>query len=69
MICCKSSRFHVFPMENDPFVFSRALCIRTRPDFRTATRITRCFLLSGAELTEGGSEGDEASSMTRQCVM
>lgn len=39
----KSSRFHVFPIEKVPFAFSLDLCMRTRPDFRTATMMIRSF--------------------------
>lgn len=65
----KSSSTHVFPTENVPLTFSRALCMRTRPDFRTPTTMTRGFLLSGRELPGGGADGYAASSSMRICVM
>src|SRR5690348_9730443 len=65
----RSSSIHVLPIEKDPFAFSRALCIRTRPDLRTATIINRGFLVSGLEFGGGGSEGYAASSIIRICVM
>ena len=65
----KSSRFHVFPIEKVPLAFSLALCMRTRPDFRTATIITRGFLFSGGDSRGGGFEGYAASSSIRICVM
>src|SRR6266516_8163277 len=65
----KSSKTQVLPIENDPFPFSRALCIRTRPDFRTATIIRRGFLFSGDDSGEGGVDGNAASSIIRMCVM
>ena len=65
----KSSRFHVLPMEKEPLLFSRALCIRTRPVLRTATTMTRGFLFSGGEEGGGGVDGCAASSTMRMCVM
>ena len=53
----RSSRFQVLPTEKDPFAFSRALCMRTRPVFRTATTIMRGFLLESGDCTGGGLEG------------
>ena len=68
-IIAKSSRFQVLPIEKVPFGFSLALCIRTRPDFFTATTMTRGFLFSGDESGGGGDDGDAASSVIRMCVM
>lgn len=39
----RSSRFHVLPIEKVPFAFSLDLCMRTRPDLRTATMMIRGF--------------------------
>ena len=52
-----SSKFHVLPMLKLPLLFSRALCIRTRPVLRTAMMIRRGFLLSGALSGGDGVEG------------
>lgn len=68
-ITVKSSRTQVFPIEKVPFAFSLALCMRTRPDFRTATMMTRGFLFSGGDSLGGGLEGYAASSFIRMCVM
>ena len=65
----KSSRTHVLPIEKVPLAFSLALCIRTRPDFRTAIIMTRAFFLSWGESRGGGVEGYAASSSIRICVM
>ena len=43
----RSSRFHVFPIEKVPLMFSLVLCTRTRPDFLTATMMTRGFSVWG----------------------
>jgi hypothetical protein len=67
-MACRSSRFHVFPIENEPFAFSRPLCMRTRPDLRTATMMTRAFLSPPTDPGPGGSF-DDASSVTLQWVM
>jgi len=56
-------------MENDPLTFSLALCMRTRPEFLTATMMTRGFFESGFELGGGGAEGYAASSAILMCVM
>lgn len=56
-------------MENVPFTFSLALCIRTRPDLRTAMMITRGFFAAGLEFGGGGEAGYAASSMILMCVM
>ena len=68
-ITSKSSNTHVFPIEKVPLAFSLALCIRTRPDLRTATMITRAFLLSGGDSRGGGLDGYAASSTIRMCVI
>lgn len=68
-IADRSSNIHVFPMENEPSLFSLALCTRTLPDFLTATIIARGFLLSGGEFGGGGEDGYAASSVMRTCVM
>ena len=65
----RSSSIHVFPMENVPLTFSLALCMRTRPDLRTATMMRRGFFASGLALGGGGNDGYAASSMIRICVM
>jgi hypothetical protein len=65
----RSSRFQVLPMEKEPLLFSRALCMRTRPVLRTATTTIRGFLLSEAEVGGGGVEGWAASSVMRIWVM
>jgi hypothetical protein len=52
-----SSKFHVLPMLKLPLLFSRALCILTRPVLRTAMMIKRGFLfscgLSGGDGVDG----------------
>jgi hypothetical protein len=53
----KSSINHVLPIENVPSLFSLALCMRTLPDFLTATMIMRGFLFSGGEFGAGGDDG------------
>jgi hypothetical protein len=65
----QSSNIHVLPIENEPSLFSRALCMRTLPDRLTATIITRGFLFSGGELGGAGVDGYAASSKMRTCVM
>lgn len=65
----RSSMFHVLPIENVPLEFSRALCILTLPELRTATMMTRGFLLFGLEVGGGGDCGYAASSVTRRWVM
>lgn len=44
-------------MEKVPSEFSRALCKRTRPDFRTDIIIIRGFLLSECEFGGKGLDG------------
>lgn len=68
-IAAKSSRDQVLPTEKDPFAFSFALCMRTRPVLLTATTIIRGFLFSALEFGGGGAEGEVASSVIRICVM
>lgn len=66
----RSSRFHVLPMEKVPFGFSLDLCMRTRPDLRTATMMTRAFSLFGVFASRGGgAEGDDEYSVMRMWVM
>lgn len=65
----KSSRFQVFPIEKDPFGFSRALFTVTLPDLRTANIMTLFFLLLGSEFGGGGVDGYRASSDMRTCVI
>jgi hypothetical protein len=65
----KSSSIHVFPIEKVPLAFSLALCIRTRPDFLTATIIRRGFFAAGLAFGGGGEDGYAASSMILICVM
>lgn len=57
-----SSMFHVLPMENVVFAFSRALCRRTRPVERTETMMARAFLFAGFPFGGGGVWGEAASS-------
>lgn len=64
-----SSMFHVLPILKLPLLFSRALCMRTRPVDRTAIMIRRGFLCSGGLSGGGGAEGWEPSSWIRMCVM
>ena len=64
-----SSMFHVLPMLKLPFMFSRALCILTRPVDRTAMMMSRGFLLFSALSGGGGAEGCAASSTMRIWVM
>src|ERR1700712_3549944 len=56
-------------MENVPLTFSLALCMRTRPDLRTATIMRRGFFASGFAVGGGGEEGNAASSMILMCVI
>jgi hypothetical protein len=65
----RSSSIQVFPIEKVPLAFSLALCIRTRPDLRTATIMRRGFFASGFALGGGGPDGYAASSMILMCVM
>ena len=65
----KSSRAQVLPIEKEPLLFSLALCIRTRPDFRTAMTIIRGFLFSFGDWYGGGEDGCAASSRMRIWVM
>ena len=64
-----SSMFHVLPMLKLPLLFSRALCIRTRPVDRTAMMIRRGFLFDSKLSAGGGADGYCASSMIRIWVM
>lgn len=64
-----SSKFHVLPMLKLPLVFSRALCMRTRPEERTAIMIRRGFLFSGPLSGGGGAEACCPSSVMRMWVM
>lgn len=69
-IALNSSRFHVLPMLKLPLLFSRALCILTRPVLLTATMMRRGFLLSALVLSGGGGvDGKAESSTMRICVM
>lgn len=66
----RSSRFHVLPTEKDPLAFSFDLCMRTRPDLRTAMMITRAFSESGVRAVGGGgAAGWDENSTMRMCVM
>jgi hypothetical protein len=56
-------------MEKVPLTFSRALCMRTSPDLRTATIMSRGFFASGFAVGGGGDDGYAASSMILMCVM
>lgn len=53
----KSSIFQVLPIEKVPLAFSRALCILTLPELRTATMMTRGFLFPGFDVGGGGDWG------------
>lgn len=69
-ICVRSSKFHVLPIEKLPLGFSLDLCMRTRPDFRTATIMIRGFSASGVRASGGGGdEGCEPNSVILMCVM
>jgi hypothetical protein len=69
MIAERSSMPQLFPIENVPFGFSRALCTLTLPDLLTATRITLFFLLACDDSGGGGEDGYEESSAILTCVM
>jgi hypothetical protein len=68
-IAVRSSRTQLFPIEYVVLLFSRALCIRTLPERRTATIITLGFLDSWGASGDGGADGDVASSTIHRWVM
>lgn len=68
-IALSSSKFQVFPILKLPLLFSRALCMRTRPVLLTAIMMSRGFLFSAGLSGGGGEEGCAASSWIRICVM
>ena len=66
----RSSRFQVLPMEKVPLAFSLDLCMRTRPDLRTAMMMVRGFSDSGVRAWGGGGvAGWEEYSVMRMWVM
>jgi hypothetical protein len=66
----RSSMFHVLPTEKVPFGFSLDLCMRTRPDLRTAMMMTRGFSDSGVRACGGGgAAGCDENSVMRIWVM
>ena len=65
----KSSRCQLLPMENVLFWFSLPLCILTRPDFRTATMMTRGFFFDAGCSRGAGTDGKSSSSWMRIWVM
>lgn len=66
----RSSRNHVFPIENVPFGFSFDLCMRTRPDFRTATMMIRGFSAWAFRAWGGGGAvGYDEYSTILMCVI
>jgi len=68
-IVVRSLRSHVFPIENEPLAFSFDLCMRTLPDFRTETIMTRGFSESRRCSGGGGLVGCDPYSVIRICVM
>jgi hypothetical protein len=50
----RSFRSQVLPMEKVPLAFSLDLCMRTRPDLRTATMMIRGFSVWELMVSGGG---------------